>query len=368
MSLESFPQPTPPQEKQEPAVEKLETSKKVFEFLDRTKFLDIRKSDEQFDEWLQKLSYEDYTNYLTRLNGILREVPIKKRAIDGGNVELSSQRGDVSHAEYLPPSVEQKSDMMKEIFGALKQISNNEDRALLIYYALQAIHPYSDGNGRTGRLLHELISENGKQLTQASLSELLDHDSKGHEGTGEGRQVFSNKVLEPEEAYLYINHELTRDFLGKDFPNEYGSITALVGKGGQAVLPESLKKQLSLQESILTEKILGESNVRYFPFSGIVLMKLLGQNQELQKYQSEGNLRLTNAEISEDNGKKCIFVNAIKMYSDFTSDHVKQLFEIHKEVKSKFIQTMIDIFTNPENHQVKTKKGEKVPIKNMFRN
>jgi len=85
----------------------------------------------------------------------------------------------VKVSKSLPPSFEQKEGLMREVFEAFKQIPDNEDRALLIYYAIQAIHPYSEGNGRTGRLLHEIISGDSGELTEVKLSKLLDHDQGG---------------------------------------------------------------------------------------------------------------------------------------------------------------------------------------------
>ncbi len=366
MGMESFPQPTPPQEKQEPVEEKLETGKKVFEFLDRIKFLDVRKSDEQFNDWLQKLSYEDYTNYLTRLNGILREVPIKKRALDGSGVEVSfGIMGDIS---YLPPAAEQKDGLMRESFDALKQIPDNEDRALLTYYALQAIHPYSDGNGRTGRLLHEIISEDGKELTGEKLSELLDHNKGGHGGTGKGRDVFSEKVLDANSAYYYINREVAKEVLGEDFVQENGSIfvAATVGVGS---VSEAVKQKLTPEEIVLVEKILGEGDVSHFSFRGVVLAKLIQEKPELEKYLYQATFKLDGRRgvVPDDYGKKPFAIDGEEIMPNLTENDARRLIEIHKEIKTKFIQSMIDIFANPENHKMKTKKGEDVPIKSVFR-
>jgi len=133
-------------------------------------------------------------------------------------------------------------------------------------------------------------------------------------------------------------------------------------------LPEALKEGLSTQESDLAEKVLSESQVHAFPFSGIVLLELLKQNPKLQQYQkTAGVFKITNANVSEDNGKKFVAVDAIKMYSELTPSDIKRILEIHKEVKTKFIQVMIDIFLNSKDHQMKTKDGDDVPIKSAFR-
>jgi len=362
--MESFSKPKPPQEAQEPQAEKLETGKKVFGFLDRTKFLEARKSDEQFEEWIQKLSYEDFSNYLTRLNGILRETPIKQRSVDGKGVEVSfGIAGD--EISYLPPQAEVKENLMRETFEALKTIPDNDDRALLAYYALQAIHPYSDGNGRTGRLLHELISSEGKELTEEKLSRLLDHDKEGHAGTGEGRDAFAKKVLDANSAYYFINREVAKEVLGDEFLQENGKIfySGYVGIGN---VPKDI--ELSPEERQLAEKIIGEGDVPNFPFRGLAIVKLLQENGKLANCLFVVNRPTKQGEVvPEDVGKKILGIDNEKFEAELTAEDVRRLIEIHKDIKSRFIRQMIDIFKNPDAHQLKIKVGEEVPIKKVFR-
>lgn len=365
MGIESFPGSKPPQETQEPTVEKLETGKKVFDFLDKTKFLAFRKSDEQFDEWIQKLSYEDFRNYLTRLNGILREMPTKQRSVDGANVEIVfGFAGD--QISYLPPAVEKKETLMREVFAALKSVPDNEDRALLAYYALQAIHPYSDGNGRTGRLLHELISSEGKELTKEKLSQLLDHDKKGHTGTGKGRDDFEKKVLNANRAYYYINREVVKEIFGDDFLNENGKIYYASSLGNQGNLSPNV--EITPQEKALARKIIGEGDVISFPFRGIAILKLLQENGKLANYQFTIDRPTEKGEVvPEDVGKKILGIDNEKFEAELTAEEIRRLIEIHKDIKMRFIRDMIDIFVNPDKHQLKTKEGKDVAIKNIFR-
>lgn len=363
MISESSRKFTPPQEKPE---HKRTAGKKIFEFLSRTGFLELRKSNDQFEQWLQNLSYEDYSNFLTRLNGILRESTIKDRSVDGKDVKVTF--GIMNDTAYLPPAAEQKNNLMKDSFEALKTIPGNEDRALLTYYILQAIHPYSDGNGRTGRLLHEIISKNGKELNQEHLSELLDHDTDGHRETGQGRSLFAKTVLDANSAYYYINREVVKEVLGPDFLNENGSIyvAAIAGVGN---LSEDTKQHLSREEIVLAEQIIGEGDVHNFSFRGIVLSKLLREKKELQRYQYEVKQPLDERRgvVPEDVGKKITGIDAEELIPHLTENDARRLIEIHTEVKSTFIKNMIDIFVHPEKYQMQNSNGNSVAIKDVFR-
>ena len=49
---------------------------------------------------------------------------------------------------------------------------DDESKARILYYALEFIHPFSDGNGRTGRLLYTVIS-NGYNIEDENVSHIL---------------------------------------------------------------------------------------------------------------------------------------------------------------------------------------------------
>lgn len=242
-------------------------------------FNEIKKTDEKFNEWIQNLSYDDFLSHLTRLNGVIRETSINKRLIDGQNVELTLGGGGIA---YLPPEQAKKDELMREGFNALKDLSNNEERAKLAYYLIQAIHPYSDGNGRLGRLLYEMI--NNDELNKDTLSKLLDHNKKDSSGTGEGRNAFYKKLLTPREAYYLINREVVKEFLSKDFLEKYGGINIeLNTPPGYGLLTNKVKDKLSNEEVILGEKILDEEDVPTFSFRDISLAKLIIEDEFLKK-------------------------------------------------------------------------------------
>ena len=351
-------------EAREPEGEAVEVGKRVFAFLDRTGFLKLRKSDEQFEEWLQRLSYDQFQSFLTRLNGFLRKKPIQKRFVDGSNVEVSF--GITGDTGYLPPESDQKDELLHETFDAVQQLADNEGRALLTYYALQAIHPYADGNGRTGRLAYKLLSDEGQQMSESELSELMDHDQEGSAGTGKGRDSFAKKVVEPEKAYYIVNREVAKQFLGDQFSEEYGSIY-VAGTVGVGFVPEKVKETLTQKENERAAKILGEGDTPEFPFRGLVLVKLLQEFPDLQQYQYDVQRALKEDQVlSEDVGKKVFGIDGEEIMGNLNMTEIRRLLEIHREVKTKFIHTLIDIFTHPDDHTALSRDGVPAPIKTAF--
>lgn len=352
-----------PEVKKEQDEEKLETGKKAYDFLNKTGFLEMRKSDDKFEEWIKKVSYNEFFDYLKRLNGILRSTPIKERSIDGNGVEISfSINPQESGISYITPPEDKKNELMHKTFEAMKGLDNN-DRALLCYYIIQALHPFNDGNGRTGRLLYELISENGKTITQEGLSNLLDHDKKGNEGQGKGRKEFSKEVLEPSQAYYLINRELVKQVFGEEFLKEYGKIH-YSGQIGSGSIPNNLN--ITQEDKKRSEKIIGERDVKSLSFSDITLLKLLKENGKLKDCQYEIRRKVIEGEvIDEDVNKRMLGIGEEEFMSVVTEEDVKRIISISEEIKVKFIETMIDIFQNPESHTTKISDND-IPIKNLF--
>lgn len=102
---------------------------------------------------LEKLEYRPFitTNLCIEIMQNIKENTSAVRSTPG--TTLSSMNGDVI---YTPPSGE---DVIREKLSNLEKFIN-EDNSLdplikmaLIHYQFEAIHPFSDGNGRTGRIL-----------------------------------------------------------------------------------------------------------------------------------------------------------------------------------------------------------------------
>jgi Fic family protein len=75
---------------------------------------------------------------------------------------------------YTPPCCE---DILREKLSALEQFINDQENSpldplvkmALIHYQFEAIHPFADGNGRTGRILNALYLVQQELLTQPVL-------------------------------------------------------------------------------------------------------------------------------------------------------------------------------------------------------
>ncbi len=64
-------------------------------------------------------------------------------------------------SEHVPPAIEAVPALMEALFSALTQEPSPAVRAVLGHFIFVFIHPYSDGNGRIGRFLMNLMLASG---------------------------------------------------------------------------------------------------------------------------------------------------------------------------------------------------------------
>lgn len=84
----------------------------------------------------------------------------------------------ITGTEYIPPTADEVPALMAELVEDLNQRKNDTHPVLLAAYAhrrLVDIHPFQDGNGRTARLLMNLILVN-KGYCVVSIPPVLRHD------------------------------------------------------------------------------------------------------------------------------------------------------------------------------------------------
>jgi len=85
----------------------------------------------------------------------LHELVMQGVSEDAGR--FRTRRVEITGATFRPPEPKDILPQMAEMMGLLKAHLDAIDLAALIHYELVRIHPFSDGNGRTARLLMNLV-------------------------------------------------------------------------------------------------------------------------------------------------------------------------------------------------------------------
>lgn len=95
------------------------------------------------------------TGLFTEIVRMIKQVDLSVRAVPG--TALKNDRGEVI---YTPPEGER---IIRDLLGNLEQFLHAEDdldplvKMAVVHYQFEAIHPFPDGNGRTGRILNLLF-------------------------------------------------------------------------------------------------------------------------------------------------------------------------------------------------------------------
>jgi len=95
------------------------------------------------------------TNMFVEIQAIIEENRAGIRS-QGGTKLINDRTGEIV---YTPPSTENE---IRNLLGNLEQYINNDDemdplvKLAVIHYQFESIHPFYDGNGRTGRIINEL--------------------------------------------------------------------------------------------------------------------------------------------------------------------------------------------------------------------
>ncbi|MCL5411798.1 MAG: Fic family protein [Patescibacteria group bacterium] len=118
-----------------------------------------------------------------------------------GDVWIGVQGTTKDKAKYLPPDATQVPMLME---GLLKFVSNRENihpllACGIIHHRFEAIHPFEDGNGRTGRLLISLYL-----IDQGLLSIPILYPSGYFEKNKEEYTSALSKVDEKEDWYSWL--------------------------------------------------------------------------------------------------------------------------------------------------------------------
>lgn len=119
---------------------------KIRQFLIKNNYYYLCENPEIFEKFIQRLNVRDILNISTFLNKLLRNK--EKENVIAGNMFAGM---------LVSPPVIIRETILENYLKTLKKISDNKLRAELTYYTFINLHMFSDGNGRTSRLLYGLI-------------------------------------------------------------------------------------------------------------------------------------------------------------------------------------------------------------------
>lgn len=116
---------------------------KVDAFLNRSGAYDFFDDLQQHPEKVQQISFDQFRDFLDRINAIARNIPIRNRNVDGDRVYIGGFVGDAQ-----VPRPEDKEPLLKMAYEAVGHMKHESDERYMLPAVVNAVHRYADGNGR----------------------------------------------------------------------------------------------------------------------------------------------------------------------------------------------------------------------------
>lgn len=297
------------------------------------KMEDIFSSEKERREFIENLQDDEFIQLLDGVNGIMRNKKKDEWGMDGETVVLKGFAG----VGYLPPRQEDKTELLAGVLTATKEMEKDgkdlKDIGLLVSSSLNAIHPYLDANGRTSRLLYLLLTTDYGEETKTELQGVL----KEH-----GRDKLD---IDPGLVQTEINDLLEEEIGARDSEVNKDNIKRLFGT----------KDDLRFDEDIPQEdqKLFGElldSDNRYIFLSAFQYIQSQDDKEKyLQKFEGHA-------------------VVPVDLFSkNLTQEELKQILLNYRELKKKYVQTLIDVIAHPEEEKYKIDyEGSPTSLKDYF--
>jgi hypothetical protein len=270
-------------------------------FLKRIDFENIVEDNEKKDDFIKNISFDKFNDLLLRINGLLRDISTSKREFNAGKearymAQIKNEEGQVI---YNPPLTEDKIKLLHESLDALKRMiikGERYDGAVMMGAAINAIHPFEDGNGRTSRVISTLLASSKNEF------KAIDPNPE---------------IIQPLiEIYL---HDVTYNLKATRI-KEIGN--------NEIIFPEmNNKSKNELQDASVNDlnNIIQACNI---------YCKKEGEDFEKVCFAPEG-------------------VFCLDKFIDRYKDKIMDFMGVYRALKNKYVKVLIDIFENPQKYALK---------------
>jgi len=307
-----------------------ERADRVAEFLRKTAVFNYINNIFEKDE---KPSFEEFKNFLIRINGIAREIPIKGRAFDG---KLMSIQG-IGGAENLFPKDEDKEGLLKLAYSELVRTDRN-DLKYSMPAIINAIHFFADGNGRTSRTLHQLLENYDSE------NEMIENlkIALGEDGRVDTPDINPSLIKNNVDEILFNKHDW--NFSDSNFPD----------------FVEKIRRYANAEEKQID---INHKNYKYTKE-----FFLICKSTEDIKYISAALCAILKDNIGEILTQKYggNDISPILAAKKISESEWQNILDLYWKLKKEYVEILIDVFAHPELHIINEEDESKVTLKDEF--
>lgn len=321
---------------------------------------------------LEHTSPEGALEFLQHVNSRLRQGG-KKSEIYGDETHRMMVDGRImgGSKELVAPEPDLQKELFAEYLEAIKKTEGQDEKAALAYYAINNLHLFSDGNGRTSRAVYSLIKngdlsyEDNEVLEHRTDAEGIpwrraDMDADEDEDFGAAREAFLDKAdIKPVEvvdrlANLFLREELCDEgALDEKMRDKTIYIYSVAEKGGlvggglvYAVMPDTARDELSAAELKQINYALSDGGGGT-TLAGLALASALcerGQGEETLEKNLYGDKRL-GLRVNFDEEDTAETKDGIEAtFANWQSEDYRNLLKTYRDLKKRQNETIMRFF------------------------
>lgn len=325
--------------------------------------------DKSFEEYISSLNGKELKEFLIYLNAKVREIELQEgglyqdegKYLDNGNYK----EGRVVIADDLvaPRKVVQDKSFEK-MASMLKKVNNKEHKAIVMYTLINYLHLFPDGNGRTSRILYDLITENNTENKQDK-ADYYTHEKGKNSGGGTwdaNRNLTSPKNVSSIASQFLMKYLMREGLIDSPYEDISKHLCINTHKEGRIYISDENKSQLSKRTLEHVKWALSDNNesISTSALSMLLILTNKGNLQPLKEYSCKNEWQ-----IEGDFFKNWIWIGEadpddIELYGEDPIESAKRAFEgwtpedylklvdIADKMKECIIDLIIDFAERPE--------------------
>lgn len=298
-------------------------------------FSDVFSNEPSIRSFIDGLDETAFVELLNGINGTIQGKDKKDWGMANGSVPITMGEG-IRGSGYTPPPAQDRQMLFAEVLGAMKKMAKDErsleDIAIMLSSSVNAIHAYSDANGRTSRLLYLLLTQRLNETTEPIIKQAL---SEG------GRDIID---VSPEK----IEHDLLNALAQHVKFKRPGGTLESERKGNDIAFNESIPNELRLE---LLEMLADRT------YGSIALHRYLDEKPNADKYlknypEREAKWGGQSRILPESNN-----IMVEELFRDLDEMQSREILSIYRQTKVEMVHLLIDSVVHPDKEEYTDTSG-----------
>ena len=247
------------------------------------------RTDNGLNKFITNLTAEDIKKYLIYINAKVRGISIEKgglfqpegRYLEDGTYEELYMR----FVNLKAPKAEIQNKYFEKIIEILKNVRGRKNKATVLFYLINYLHLFEDGNGRTSRMIYDLIANGKIDEKDKSMYTHAENENIGDRwGFLNERNISDPLLVENCASFFLLRYLIHYNLIhgNNEDISKYAAIQTKIFTGSEVYINEQSKKELSAKSVFQIKRAL-EDNNENFSSAALAMLVILTQKKALKQ-------------------------------------------------------------------------------------